>query len=343
MKLVNPRFPELGVGIFDVNWKWEFREQDLEASQEAGKTIWKDEWHTVRINNSQLPIKLTDGIHITRHRVFAILDTPNSPWTPRYVPDLSKPAPIDAPLEGAALQIACYMARGSKTYHEVAQKIADRMFRVPHFAYDPNPNYTRLGSKPNMSYSSLKVPDSAGKNLAQFSLYKFVERFYGGNGLGEEVNCLDCAAAVVMFSNMLGCNLRLGKFQNQADIDATDEDHYMDNRFEINDIKAIGRQGQPIPGVNREDGNFFSYHTVAWSSASGLPTLPKHFCHPDNIIYDACVQFIVDGQEISGSGHQQGDACTPGTYVHYLAAPTDAGRPRCNPQEITVYDIQIVL
>lgn len=351
LKLINPQFIHGGVRISDVIWKWQYRMVDREATEKEGKTVWQDQWYTIRVNSNRVSLKFTRGFHVSQHRVYTSLSRPNAPWTDKNFPDLGKKMPIEIPLWVKAVEKACIWAWGAKTKSEIAQKIADKLNQSGLFKYHPSPNYVQTKYQHKKGYSMLDFAEIEDGYIAYFHCKKLMERLWGGHGLGPEFNCFDCAMTVVALSNMLGCNLKIGKLQNAADLDATDNKHYEDNRFEINPILAIGHspeKPESIPGVNVEDGDFFAYHTVAWEEPAPDELLfpgrvsNEDFANPACRIYDACVEFIIDGKRISGSGHLLGDTDSPGTYIDYLAADTALGKARCKPQPITVAGIQIL-
>lgn len=344
MKLENVMLEELGVGVYDINWQWQFRMKDEEASEAEGKTVWQEEWYTIRTNNSKTTLKFSAPFQLTKHRVYVSLDVPTHPWTPKSIPDTRSGLPLAIPLWTSAFEIACTWAKGACDKGEAAKLIADRLYASGKFVYNPNPNYTSLESQGSPGYGGLKIKARTGTYVAYFQFEKVIERLRGGYGLGPKVNCFDCALIVSTLANMIGCRLQAGKLQNMADIDASDEDHYLDNRFEIQPIRAIGLEegGEHIGGVSKKDRAFFTYHTVAWSAPHGEVGVSGEFMDPECRIYDACVEFLIDGEAVSASGWPLGDGQTDGnTYINRLAAPTADGRPRCKPQPITVVDVQI--
>lgn len=343
LKLENVNFPDLGVGIYDINWRWEFRVLDEEASEEKGESVWKDRWHTVRTHNANIPSALTRPFEMTKHRVFITLDSPQHPWSSDKIPDTSLGLPLPLPLWANALEVACNWAYGATTTTEAAMMITQQMYDSGRFVYDPDPHYVIRASKVRNSYQGVKLKVNKDSNVANFQFDKILERLKGGYGLGEKVNCLDCALTVVAMANMLGCQLRAGKLQNSADIDSSDEDHYKDNRFEINPLVAIGKNcAEDSAAVVTKNGRqYFTYHTVAWEGPYGYGS-KSDFENPESVIYDACVNFLVDNQQVPASGLPLGNGDTEGSYVNLLARDTRRGRPRCKPQSITVADIQLV-
>ncbi len=345
LKLEDVKFPELGVGVYDIQWFWEFTVVDEEETERKGKTVWKNEeedWTGIRISNSTIPIELSAGFEQTQHRIYVTLDVPGPPWSVHRVPDMSKGLPVSMPMWSHALELACRYASQAQDEYNIALRIASEINALGLFVYDPSPQYCSLAKK-DTNFGGVDLEEQEGSYIAYFQFDKFVERLWGGKGLGPNINCFDAALGVATLANMLGCKLRVGKLQNMADIDSTDDSHYEDNRFEINPILPVGYldPNMPVPGVNREDGNFFAYHSVAWSAAHGGYGTPEDFLDPNNLIFDASLSFIQDGQYWSGSGLRLGHSNYPGSYVQWLAAATPMGMPRCKPQPITVVDVQI--
>lgn len=344
MTLENPLFPQRGVGIYDFNWKWQYRTEDEEATRENdGKIVWKKKWHTIRTLNGNAPIKYSDEFELTKHRVYVTLGLPGAPWTTARIPDVSRGIPVSMPMWAHGLEVACRWATGATQTEDAAKMIADQFFHSDMFKYHPSPKYVSL-QKRDPDFAGIELKERDGAYIAYFQFDKLLERLRGGHGLGEKVNCFDTAMSVAALANMLGCQLRVGKLQNEADIDSEDSDHYIDNRFEINPIRAIGYDSheEVIGGVNDGDRSFFSYHTVAFAPAPGASGKEEDFLNPECRIYDASTELLFEKRYYSISGVPLGDGKTPQTYINYLAAATEDGRPRCKPQPITVVDVQIV-
>lgn len=343
MKLEGCQFSALGAGIYDINWKWEFRRLDEAATEEQGKSVWEEDWHPVRTQDHQLPLKITQDFELTKHRAYITLDEPRAPWTCRELPDLTGKLPIAFPLWSSALQIACAWAAGAKNTQDAARMITDRLHASGRFAYHPSPSYVSLGEPSAATYRGHGLEGQAEGYIAYFNLSKALERIEGGHGLGENANCFDCALIVASLTNALGCHLRVGKLQNQADIDASDADHYMDNRFEINAIRAMGKDAgkASAEGLESDGRLYFAYHSLAWEVPGIDAAQPEDFASGDALVYDACVRFLVDGEEKSAAGLPLGDGSRPGSYISLLAKDSEEGRPRCKPQPITVAEVQI--
>ena len=319
MYISGSKFPELGVGIYDIMWRWEYRTIVEETDDE---TIWSDTW---------IPLETS------KHRVFVTLDKPTAPWThdPRTLLKTK-----DIPLWSEALFIACNYAYGSKTPEEVGKKIADALFYSKRFEYMSTSSYSNELEEVGENGSSVKV--------TEFYMFKAIERMMGGNGLGDYANCTDCALMVTVLTNALGGNLRIGKLQNSENTDYADPDIVIDNRFEINEIRAIGKDVETTMSALEDDGkHYFSYHCVAWQpGVTNDPENPK-FEHSDNLIYDGCVHFVNDendGKKVppSASGEVLGKKGAKSGYRSRLAAATRKGVSHCKAQELTVSEIRVV-
>lgn len=331
LTLENVRFSELGVGIYDINWIWEYRVLD-ESKTTDKEDVWEDKWR---------PITLT------QHRIFVVLEKPNFPWTPYQIPDYTKGAPYPLPLRAEAMYFACEWARGATSKEQAAKMITDRLYASGRLVYDVNPHYYDERT-PNRSYR----PGGAGKvdqesDFGLFHLNKMIERLNGGHGTGESANCVDCGLTVAALSNVLGCNLQVGKLQNSENLDPADPDFFTDNRFEVNPIQAIGHQNvdQTMADLLDDDRHYFSFHAVAFQSGDDEAN-PGEFGAEDMLIYDACVAFATDedcgDSELRSAGGLPFEA-TDGNdgYQALLAAPTRKGRHRCKPQPLSVLQIQM--
>lgn len=327
LKLENIRFSELGVGIYDINWLWEFRE--LGEKDEEGNQEWEDHWQPMQV---------------TRHRVFVLLDTPKSPWTPHYLPNMNEGPPYAIPLISEALTAACLMARGAKTKEAAAKSIADNLYESGVFIYNPNSAYSN-DEQARVAHFWGEDDSEDAKMVRRFYLSKVLERMNEGYGLGDKANCLDCALIVSSLANALGCNLQVAKLQNTPSTDSTDPDHITNNRFEINAICAIGRGSskETMPGLEDDGKYYFSFHAIAWQPASN----DAAFDDPENLIYDACLRFVRgqndEGEEtyLPATGIALGTAGDADKYIGLLAVPGETGRARCKAQPLTAVRAQI--
>lgn len=343
------KFSELGVGVYDITWDWEY--QELEWNEEA------QQW---------LPI-VDEWIHFetSMFRIFVTLEIPTNPWTAHPFRNMFQDDYSVCPIWSEAMLWACKWAQGAKTMEEAAKGIADGFLNSGIFKYHPDSQYSRDTIEQN------EVKLNLASNTTSFYLSKIIERLEGGNGLGEEVNCVDCSLLVATMTNLLGGNMQVGKLQGTADAVYTTDEDKKANRFEVNTIQAIGSDIEATQKIlASDDSYYFTYHTIAWlpseeaqqAVAIEKPSeeeireklnsgeidlnnfeIPKEatpeFEHPDNLVFDACVNFSVDGTDenvISASGMKIND------YREKLATDCqEEGIVKCLPQQETIRTVRI--
>lgn len=327
MVLDAPAFPDLGVGIYDVNLAWEFRLLNKSQSEKQGKAVWFKKW---------MPITLT------KHRVYVTLDKPGLPWKACLETEEKIGEPYLWHPWSLALDIACSWAAGAADPNEAAKMISDRLWESGRFNYDTSPHYYKAER-----YRILLSDGSEGEKVCHlFNFAKMVERIQKGQGLGEKANCMDCALTVAVLSNLLGCRLSVARLQNSPDTDDRKADIYEKNRFEVNRIWGIGDKDpeETMLGIQKEEGCFFSYHAVAWTQP-GKNLDEMDFSNPEVLIFDASQRFVLnekEGKTLSGAGLRLGEVGETGSYRALLAANTAMGQPRCQPQPETVLKIQLL-
>ncbi|MDG1334342.1 MAG: hypothetical protein P8P74_18555 [Crocinitomicaceae bacterium] len=231
------------------------------------------------------------------------------------------------------MHIACLWAKGSRTIEEAGKKIADELFNCGKFVYHPDSHYnkeTSLAIEKKIDSSHLEEESLV---MNYFYLTKVIERINGGNGLGDQVNCVDCSLIVSSLVNILGGNLHVGKLQRTEDTNYADPDIVTKNRFEIKKIKTIGSESpeKTMESLESEGKSYFSFHSIAWQPAS---TESPQFDDPKNIIYDACVQFINDEVDESAlaetaSGMLLGEDDDNSGYRAQLSASNELGIGSC--------------
>lgn len=333
LTLENIRFPELGVGVYDINWAWEYRELNERKTTDK-EDVWQKIWRP---------------LGLTQHRIFVVLEKPNFPWTPYQIPDYTKGAPYPLPLRADALYFACEWARGATSKEQAARMITDRLYASGRLVYDVNPHYYEEGkpNQTNMPGGGAEIDPNSTFGL--FHINKMLERLSGGHGFGEAANCVDCGLTVATLSNALGCNLQVGKLQNTDNLDPADPDFFTDNRFEVNPIQAIGHADhqQTMAGLLDDGRHYFSFHAVAFQ-AEGDEANPGLFGAADMLVYDACVAFVTNADgDAEGDGESELRSAgglpfdDEAGYRSLLAAPTSEGRDRCLPQPVSVLEVQI--
>ncbi|HWW76019.1 MAG TPA: hypothetical protein VNZ44_11505 [Pyrinomonadaceae bacterium] len=232
------------------------------------------------------------------HRIYSVLKVPTLPWkqTPYNSGNTQLPWT-------EVMDYSCGWAF-------LKTNAADAAERVTRNVYNLGP-----------SVIEYDCPGGGSTNYAwpSFNCTAFLERLRGGLGLGQYVNCTDCATITSTFANVLGCDL----WQSQ-----------MGWGFGLNPILGIGSSAwQPACTIDYPDiwgtTGGFSYHEVAWEGA----------CGADDHIWDACLE--VDGDaDPTAAPHtallpadmrfgNTGD----GDYRDRLVPP--ATRPNCNPHPET--------
>lgn len=175
---------------------------------------------------------------ITSHRIYTVLEVPKCPWeqTPHNSDNTQLPW-------ADALEYACAWAVSAQDLDTAATLVTKNV-------YD-------LGM-------GLVTYDGGVSNYAcpNFDCSKFLKLLRDGVGMGQTVNCSDCATIVSSFANLLGCQLwqsSMGQF------------------FQTNPIKVIGSRGFTP--------TLFVIHEVAW----------KGEAQEDDEVFDACL--MVDGDD----------------------------------------------
>jgi hypothetical protein len=197
----------VGVGIHAVHWRWQFRFSPAQP--------WQD-------------------FVITRHRIFTVLNLPQTPW------QLFPFIPTNTQLPWTdVLEYACLWAAGARTRTAAAEAITRAVFNL-------GPALIEYGC-PIFALTQYA--------LIYFECSAFLERLSGGYGNGPYVNCTDCATIVSTFANAIGCDLwqsRMGPAMGQF--------------FFTNPIRVIGSSlwGPPC-GIAAG----FQYHEVAWAGNCG--------------------------------------------------------------------------
>jgi hypothetical protein len=337
------KFSELGVGVYDIAWAWEY--QELEWDGDQGINVPASEW--IEFDRSS-------------HRIFLTLEIPKSPWTAYPFREIFQDNYSQTPVWTEALLWACKWAQGSKTIVEAGKAIADELFKSGRFKYFSESKYSTLQIEADEE--KLELAD----NTISFYLSKIIERLEGGMGLGEEINCVDSALIVATLTNIIGGNLQIGKFQGSENMNYYDSSE--ENRFEVKEIQAIGSDIESTMNMlSSDDKHYFSYHTIAWMPpqlegsnaepnqeeiramvSSGEVEIAElaereevvpEFDNSENIIFDACLNFSTDGTDentVSCSGLKIED------YRMGIATDSDEGYGKCIPQQVTIQKVRVV-
>lgn len=182
-----------------------------------------------------------EQLQSTNHRIYIVLEEPTLPWKQQPFPDTQGPWT-------EALDYACFWASGKKNRDDAASAITQQINANLGLVYD------------NASGASHYT--SGG--LALFELTQFLAYLKNGTGLGNIVNCTDCATITTTFANLVGCDLHASK---------------MGTYFDLTPFRGIGAAGFACPGF----GCGFSFHEVAWKGGHGN----------GDPLFDACLR--VDG------------------------------------------------
>lgn len=174
----------------------------------------------------------------TRHRTYLVVDVPAGPWTQSASGNDTQVPWTDA------LDKACRWAHGAKTPDQAAERIT-----------------RAINSRPNQSYTPATM----------FGFYDYFLTSYMNAldaGASFQLNCTDCANAVVTFSNLLGCDLWEGRFFNMVT-----------RRF-------LTLNGDPVVDADWVSWTW-GYHEIGWLNAVGA----------DQDIYDGCLQVDMDDDD----------------------------------------------
>jgi hypothetical protein len=250
-----------------------------------GVGAYYDTWHW----QYQLAGGAWSEFQISLHKAYVLLDVPTLPWTQAV-------GATNLPWT-EVLDFACGWASGRLDRDQAAASVAERIFSL------------------GPTLIEYDCPGGGGSAYAwpNFDCSAFLDRLRGGPGLGQWVNCTDCATFSSTFANALGCDLWQSRMGGSG--------------FDLNPILAIGSSvWQPAcPSF----GGGFSYHEVAW----------KDGCTENDAVFDACLK--VDGDADPTVAPQTPllptnmtfGASGAGLYRDRLATP--AGRATCTPQPAT--------
>jgi hypothetical protein len=189
-------------------------------------------------------------VGVTCHRVYVLLEAPRGPWQqmPHDAANLQLPWT-------EVLDYSCHWAAGSTSRDTATGKVAESIFSLGPalITYDcPGGGGTRY-------------TDGALFVGGVFYCGEFLERLAGGLGLGQYVNCTDCATFLATFANILGCDL---------------SEMVLGYSFALNEMIAIGSADFSLPCGFWPS---FYYHEVAWQGS----------CDNEGKVSDACLE--VDG------------------------------------------------
>ncbi|MFT5858376.1 MAG: hypothetical protein ACI865_000462 [Flavobacteriaceae bacterium] len=318
LTMTGTKVNDFGVGVYDSFWLWEYQDLKLDAT-----------------GDNYIPVGDPDDwtvFETSMHRIFVTMDEPQSPWTATPFRDIFEDDFSKCPIWTEALMWACTWASGAKTIEEVAKKIADALFETEEFTYNVESWY----STEEITQKEEKL--NLAENTTSFQLSKMIERLYGGQGNGANLNCIDCALLVASLTNLLGGKLQIGKLQGTDLLDHTDETADL-NKFEVNAIKTIGMDLETTMAT-LVDSKYFSNHMIAWMPATETPD----FENKDNLVFDGCVQRATgeNGETNESISGQRLGSDTEEGYRTSIATKNELGLARCIAQEKTLRVIRIV-
>ena len=173
----------------------------------------------------------------TQHKIFVVLQLPKTPWQQGGISANNQQLPwVDA------LDKACTWALGANTLDEAAEKITKA-----------------INTRPNASYTPSTIFGSTNYNLTGYlSALDASANFV--------MNCRDSANAVATFSNLLGTNLYVGKF---------------DTLFTRPFLTLSGNPGVAADWVTWN----WAWHEIVWVQST---------MSSDGLIYDGCLRVDVD-------------------------------------------------
>ena len=184
-----------------------------------------------------------EPLQTTKHRIYVVLEEPKLPWKQQPNPDDQNPWT-------EALDHACVWAAGKQNRDDAATAITKAINANLGLVYD--------NASGSSAYTTWGV-------VAMFELTQFLAYLNSGTGLGNIVNCTDCATITTTFSNLVGCDLHASK---------------MGYSFDLTPFRGIGAAGFGCPGF----GCNFSFHEVAWKGGHGN----------GDPLFDACLRIDVD-------------------------------------------------
>lgn len=227
-------------------------------------------------------------IDTTDHQIYILLEEPKAPWQQQPYSMSNDQLPWSE-----VMNFACTWAMTTKDRDSAAAKVTE--------------NVNKLGP------SRIKYDTDIGQtnySRGTFNCTEFLERIRGGPGLGEKVNCTDCATITSTYSNILGCDLSQSR---------------MSSSFALNEVISIGFDYWAVPFNGS-----FSYHEVAW----------KGDCDVDDEVFDACLKVDGDNDPYNGPPHTAllpvnmtfGECTGPLNYRQRLTTNASDGCPRCQPR-----------
>lgn len=227
----------------------------------------------------------------TDHQIYILLEEPSAPWQQQPYSSSNDQLPWSE-----VMNFACTWAMTTKDRDSAASRVTE--------------NVNNLGP------SRIKYDIDGGwtfYSVGDFKCTEFLERIRGGTGLGEKVNCTDCATITSTFSNILGCDLWQSRMRSS---------------FALNEVISIGYNYWAVPFSGS-----FSYHEVAW----------KGSCDVYDKVFDACLRVDGDSDPYNGPPHTAllpvnmtfGECTGSLNYRQRLTTNASNGCSRCEPAPST--------
>lgn len=189
-------------GVFGVkkgtcHLQWEFGscqpQLNKMVSQETAKLL-----ELSKADMDQIEWESSDK---TAHRIFVIRRLPQAPWNQTWT---NTGADVKNPWTDA-LEIACGISKMGAPLEDPLDSIANGVAFLLNPTVGPNP--VKWTYNVEDGGKSRYVMPTDGFPTKHFTLTEFVQRWNGDQTTWSSVNCDDCSAAVLVFANLLGCEL----------------------------------------------------------------------------------------------------------------------------------------
>jgi hypothetical protein len=267
------------VDVHEVSLLWQYAEDHLD---------------------SQLSLEWND-LTTTSHKIFVLIDRPSlGPWS------LSEGAANNPWVD--ALELACLWARGATTKEEAASKITRQIYSMGREENSFRPGQRIFKYKGGASFSN-NLDFKLGY-APYFNLTKFLAHLKNKDAGIIGGSCEEFATLIVTFSNLLGCQLTLKRFE------PVEEDG-----FTLNSVLLIGSDNDDwrSRSTAKSKPSEFAYHVVACPATS----------RSEYFVYDVCLA-INETANLSGpprplvpTGMKFGPLSDPQSYLYHLIDPQD--------------------
>ena len=307
----NKKLPHKGVGHYVVKYQWSYTVSDQP--------------------------KKVHPLCTTEHHIFIILDCPKFPWT--VEPLYHRKIPLSTFPWLSALLIATNFSQSmrnplqimpARNKKEAAANIAINFFSLSYLHYNAGSKYVKSFNKDHKTHcdGTFRTDKSEPiSNSEYFNLSRLLINL-GRTSNEFQVNCDDCAFAIISLANILGCDLVAGDLEPVRG---------RANGFSTNFYKAIGEKTQ-CTHLGGPSCSFFR-HTVAWTGENGSWNGDANeFKDPNIQVFDACLEFPiggVNGPYAIAAGWPMGPFGKLGSYLTFITLRVD-GKADCYPDPKTV-------